>query len=420
MDFYISNPEIVLPGDTDCRRFGIGCNPSPPPVEQPVPPDPVADEGEILIENDFVGDWYERLRPIFDRFGLDVHRNGYTSQELLQAMEDVKQLPVSSGNLFIHRIQKNTDGSRVVVGAIVTDSGTVSHQLGVVRYRADGTLDPQSLRLLSAPGPLVPLGVQVNEQGDTFLGVSFGGRLGILKFDPSGELDRSFGAQGMIVTAFAPGPDYLQGMTLQSDGKIVLTSFRSGGNARMIGERETFIRFQSNGEIDRSFGDMGLLIVATYIKDTHWPNHVFAGPVDGAALGFSRPYLVTRDSAPERLVPSQRVPNSVTETLPRNSANLADTLTVVAAGVHLVAVPSTPDTVSPKMDSVAGLVAASGSRPTAPSPDRGVDNAGDADRIKDVSSGVSHTEGVLSRAARARRTFSRRGAACLVQMRGLA
>jgi hypothetical protein len=362
------------------------------PIVQPPASSHIPIEGEIRLdyEDSIHRHSFDKVRPILDRFGLDLQGHGFTAQEGLQSMEDAKQLPIPEGWYFhTSRIHELSDGGRLVVANTGTNPGQrfTTTGVGIFRYRADGTLDrtfgSQGLRLLDAPVPLVPLGAHVNEQGEVLLGVSAGEKMGLMKFHASGELDRSFGAQGMILTAFVPGRNYLQGMHIQRDGKIVLTNifyspdsiFYSPDRESSFHIRQTFIRFLPNGDVDRSFGDMGVLFVKI------WDG--YAAPVGGAEFRFKSPYLVTRDSAPERIVPSTVLRHAVTAAVPNNNVR-AGTSSAMTSEVERVPVHSIPNDIPLAEGSVAGLIAESSSDRLARSLNGDPKNSGDLARATHV------------------------------------
>lgn len=95
--------------------------------------------------------------------------------------------------------------------------------------------------------------------------------IAIVRYLPDGELDSSFGENGIIISSISDDDDFLKAILLQEDGKIIAIS-RSTFN----GDYQVSIsRYQTNGELDISFGTNG--IVTTYIGDGY--NRVFDGNI---------------------------------------------------------------------------------------------------------------------------------------------
>ncbi|MCP5090227.1 MAG: hypothetical protein GY949_04815, partial [Gammaproteobacteria bacterium] len=71
-----------------------------------------------------------------------------------------------------------------------------------------------------------------------------------------GSLDSSFGTGGSVVTSITSGDDYLLGLALQADGKILATGFDHNGS-----EYEYIVvRYDTDGNLDTSFDGDGIVI----------------------------------------------------------------------------------------------------------------------------------------------------------------
>jgi uncharacterized delta-60 repeat protein len=148
------------------------------------------------------------------------------------------------------------DGRIVVAG---TDDG---ERFAVLRYLADGTLDPsfgghgivRTPRAAHFRGgedlAIQPNGtiVVVGTAGESRVKTAFA----VARFRPNGTEDRSFGGDGRVVTPFASGQ--ARAVALQPDGRIVVAGYNSFGLA--------LARYLPNGALDRTFGGDG--------KVGHW------------------------------------------------------------------------------------------------------------------------------------------------------
>ena len=101
----------------------------------------------------------------------------------------------------------------------------------------------------------------------------------VVRYNPNGSLDPSFGTGGIATTDFGSGNDRAYEVLLQPDGKIVLVGYAFGlsGNSDFA-----LARFLSNGTLDTSFGNLGK--VTTDLTGNY--DYAFAGALqpDGKIL----------------------------------------------------------------------------------------------------------------------------------------
>jgi uncharacterized delta-60 repeat protein len=74
-------------------------------------------------------------------------------------------------------------------------------------------------------------------------------------FAQPGDLDLNFGTAGISTADFTDGDDYSEGMALQPDGKIVMV----GWTGDVLATNFAVARFNTNGTLDNTFSDDGLL-----------------------------------------------------------------------------------------------------------------------------------------------------------------
>jgi uncharacterized delta-60 repeat protein len=107
----------------------------------------------------------------------------------------------------------------------------------------------------------------------------------LARYNSDGTLDASFGDRGMVTTRFGDKNDYAYSVAIQSDGKIV-----AAGYAR-VGTDEDFAlaRYNDDGTLDASFGNGGQVMTGLGSSD----DYAYAMALDGhgkivAAGGASR------------------------------------------------------------------------------------------------------------------------------------
>ncbi|MCI5121341.1 MAG: hypothetical protein D3908_09180, partial [Candidatus Electrothrix sp. AUS4] len=80
----------------------------------------------------------------------------------------------------------------------------------------------------------------------------------LVRYNSDGSLDRDFGLEGMVVTPVGDSDDEITGVTLQEDGRILLTGTALGEQGRVV----VLARYQSDGNPDQSFAEEGFALSA--------------------------------------------------------------------------------------------------------------------------------------------------------------
>ena len=101
----------------------------------------------------------------------------------------------------------------------------------------------------------------------------------VVRFNPDGSVDGSFGFLGFAVFDFLGGDDYGRAVAIAPDGKIVVAGTVFNGARNVFG----VARFNSNGTPDTSFDIDGKQLVEFAIGPTHWASSVAVLP-DGRIL----------------------------------------------------------------------------------------------------------------------------------------
>ncbi len=101
---------------------------------------------------------------------------------------------------------------------------------------------------------------------------------------PAGDLDPTFGSNGLVTTTIGSAADYARAMAIQSDGKIVATgSAWVGGNLNFA-----LARYNSDGALDTSFGSGGM--VTTDFGDWYYYAYAMAIQSDGKIVAAGQAF----------------------------------------------------------------------------------------------------------------------------------
>ncbi len=158
-----------------------------------------------------------------------------------------------------HGLIVQPNGKIVAAGA--AGDGGDNSTFALARYTPDGTLDPTfgdggkvttnfttgsdfAFAVAKASGKIVAAG------GAGGLG---GKRFALARYNANGTRDTTFGGDGKIVTNITAGDDWANGVTIQTDGKIVVAG--TGGYARFA-----LARYTPDGVLDSAFGDNGTVL----------------------------------------------------------------------------------------------------------------------------------------------------------------
>jgi uncharacterized delta-60 repeat protein len=151
-------------------------------------------------------------------------------------------------------------------GKIVV-AGTSNGAFALARYLTDGTLDTsfdsdgkvttsisanfgfaQSLAI-QPDGKIVVAGYWYNGSDYDFA---------LARYNLDGSLDTSFDGDGKILTPIGPGYDYIEGVALQSDGKIVAVGYAYNGSDSDF----AVARYNIDGSLDTTFDGDGKVLTA--------------------------------------------------------------------------------------------------------------------------------------------------------------
>ena len=163
------------------------------------------------------------------------------------------------------------DGKFVVVGTTYKQNDFSDEDFAVARYNADGTLDSSFGAggkvhtdfpgLAAVPSSvLIQPDAKILAVGGAYPLFTFLGNIVMVRYNSNGNLDRSFGDNGIVTTVLSAG-SYANAVVQQSDGKIIVagTLFVDV----VIGDQSdtdfVLVRYNKNGSLDTTFGNGGVV-----------------------------------------------------------------------------------------------------------------------------------------------------------------
>jgi uncharacterized delta-60 repeat protein len=161
------------------------------------------------------------------------------------------------------------DGKLVVVGQTYKHNDYTGEDFVVTRYNTDGTLDntfgSRGRVRTDFPGlAAVPSSVVIQPDGKIVVAggafplFTFAGNFEVVRYNPNGSLDTSFGNGGIVTTTFPEG-SYAFDVALQPDGKIVAagTIFVDFIPGEPSNTDFALARYNQDGTPDATFGNGG-------------------------------------------------------------------------------------------------------------------------------------------------------------------
>ncbi len=158
------------------------------------------------------------------------------------------------------------DGKVILAGH--TQTSTTGLDFALARYNPNGTLDASfgsggkvTTPIASGTNPDTAQAVAVRADGkivvagssDTGSGTGTG--FAVVRYNPNGTLDTSFGSGGKVITFFGSGGDYASGLAVQGNKVLVVGETYNSLSARDF----ALVRYDNNGALDSTFGSGGVV-----------------------------------------------------------------------------------------------------------------------------------------------------------------
>lgn len=182
------------------------------------------------------------------------------------AMNGVFTMDFDQGIDTGHDVVVQPDGKILVSFVTDLDPTALQFEAAVARLNENGTLDSTFanngwFHLPNPSGSDHAFSINLLDDGSILLGGAYAisvpnSALMVLKLTSDGNLDNSFGANGVVIKDIGEGLDYLRGLDVDAEGNIY------GGGESQIGttnhEKAVMISLNADGSDNMDFGDAGL------------------------------------------------------------------------------------------------------------------------------------------------------------------
>lgn len=116
------------------------------------------------------------------------------------------------------------DGKILVCGVGAGSGGNTD--VGVIRYNPDGSLDlsfnGNGIVITNVAGVDRGNAVALQSNGQIIVAADVGGEFGVLRYNADGSLDPGFDGDGIVTTLVGAGSNSVNGLAIQPDGRIVV------------------------------------------------------------------------------------------------------------------------------------------------------------------------------------------------------
>lgn len=184
-----------------------------------------------------------------------------------------KHFGTTAGSEIFRGVAVQTDDKIVASGAVGASGSHGAGDVVTVRYNPNGSLDAtfgnggvvftdfsggtdySSAVRIQPDGKIVSAGSTIGSSTAAF-------DFAVVRYNPNGSLDPTFGDHGEVTTDFSNADDLLSGMVLQTNGKIIvlgLTDAARSPRGSTIGDF-ALVRYNPNGSLDPTFGSSGFVV----------------------------------------------------------------------------------------------------------------------------------------------------------------
>jgi uncharacterized delta-60 repeat protein len=211
---------------------------------------------QIIIENSIGGQ-------------IKISRNGefeFYKVSIESPLNSLKIIEQPIGQLC-----RNDVNSEPIPTAINSEDIIICKNIGITNKFNTKGISARSIAI-DSDGSIFAASSAVNSTGDQ--------DVAIVKYNSSGELNRTFGNDGIVITNISgrvASTDWVRGVTIQRDGKILVVGYTQRAGAQETGL--SLLRYHTDGSLDRNFGNSG--IVTSYGGNKDKRGHALAVQADG-------------------------------------------------------------------------------------------------------------------------------------------
>jgi len=180
------------------------------------------------------------------------------------------------GNLgVIHRVTMDLEGeaysvaiqqdNKIVVAGYSISPATNNEEITLIRFTENGNID----RSFGNKGLIV---TEISDEKDVgeSVAIQLDGKIVVvgstdhkpttdivlIRYNEDGSIDYSFGINGIVITDIKSSLDIGKSIAIQSDGKLIVSGFTHIINKFFM----TLLRYDSYGDLDPTFGENGIVI----------------------------------------------------------------------------------------------------------------------------------------------------------------
>ncbi len=174
--------------------------------------------------------------------------------------------PIGDSNDYGRAVAIQADGKILVTG--YTNNGPTNSAIALIRYNPDGTLDYS----FGSGGKVITdftlsydnsLAIAIQTDNKILVGgssvVVYSQDFALVRYNTDGGLDTTFGIKGKVTTPIGPRPDQARSIAIQTDGKILLAGYSTMDSFTSYGDF-SLVRYNANGTLDTTFGVGGKVI----------------------------------------------------------------------------------------------------------------------------------------------------------------
>jgi uncharacterized delta-60 repeat protein len=164
---------------------------------------------------------------------------------------------------------EQSDGDIAVVTGLNKTGFPGTEAFALIRYTSSGVLLSTTTASFFTNGNSIPIAAAVQSDGDIVVAGTTSGtgpatEFALARFLPTGQLDTTFGQGGLVTTVPTGVFPSVSALLVQSNGQILVAG-SAGSGLRKVPSPTILVRYNSNGSLDTTFGEGGIVEEPTLI-----------------------------------------------------------------------------------------------------------------------------------------------------------